>query len=176
MTLLKETLSSIKPVDSSIRQKVQSHLDNLTKPQGSLGKLEEIAMRYCLARRTTTPAIKNKHIFCFAGDHGVTAENVSAYPPSVTPQMVHNILGGGAAISVLAKHENIKLTVVDMGVADPLEGANGLCRRKIANGTGNIARGPAMSLDQAAKAVEAGIQLANEAIENGSTLLGTGSS
>jgi len=174
MELLEKTLKQISPVTLSLASSIQNRLDNLTKPQGSLGKLEEIALRYCIARGTISPVIKEKHIFCFAADHGVTAEKVSAYPPSVTPQMVRNILGGGAAISVLTRYENIKLTVVDIGVADPLDGLTGLCRKKIAYGTANIINGPAMKKAEAIKAIEIGIEIALEAETNGTTLLGTG--
>ena len=174
MSRLNDTLKSVVPVDATLRPAIQAHLDDLTKPQGSLGKLELFAMQYCLAAGTDRPVFGKKHIFCFAGDHGVADEGVSAFPKAVTPQMVRNILGGGAAISALCRHGGIGLTVVDMGVDDPLENAPGLCRRKIARGTANIARGPAMTVEQAEHALEAGIDLALEAAGKGVTLLGTG--
>jgi len=174
VSCLQDTLKSIVPVDATLRPAIQAHLDDLTKPQGALGKLELFAMQYCLAVGTDRPVLRGKHIFCFAGDHGVVDEGVSAYPKAVTPQMVRNILAGGAAINALCRHGGIELTVVDMGVDDPLENAPGLCRRKIRRGTANIARGPAMSREDATRAIEAGIELAQEAIGKGVTLLGTG--
>jgi nicotinate-nucleotide--dimethylbenzimidazole phosphoribosyltransferase len=129
----------------------------------------------CAARHTTTPDVPNKRIVCFGGDHGVVVEGVSAFPPEVTPQMVMNMLSGGAAINVLAKHAGSDLVIVDMGINDPLEAAPATLRRcKIRPGTDNIAIGPAMTEDEARAALEAGIVLANEAASDGITLLGTG--
>ncbi len=175
MSLLDETVASIAPVNRSIAAAVQAHLDDLTKPPGSLCRLEEIAMRYCLATGTTQPALGKKAVFTFAGDHGVADSGVSAFPKEVTPQMVMNMLGGGAAINVLGRHAGAEVHVVDIGVADPLEGASeALIRRKIRSGTENIAEGPAMSVDEAREAVEVGIELARSAAAHGIALLGTG--
>jgi nicotinate-nucleotide--dimethylbenzimidazole phosphoribosyltransferase len=175
MSLLNHTVLSIAAPDRSIADAVQAHLDDLTKPPGSLCRLEEIAMRYCLATATTTPTLGKKAIFTFAGDHGVADAGVSAFPKEVTPQMVMNMLGGGAAINVLARHAGAEVHVVDIGVADPLEGASeALIRRKVKPGTDNIAEGPAMSVDEARKAVEIGIELAANAAADGVALLGTG--
>ena len=158
MSLLDQTLNSIAPVTNDLDADIQAHLDDLTKPQGSLGTLETIAAAYCAARNTTTPAVPSKRIVCFGGDHGVVVEGVSAFPPEVTPQMVMNMLGGGAAINVLAKHAGSDLVIVDMGVNDPLESAPATLRRcKIRSGTDNIAVGPAMTEDEARAALEAGI-------------------
>lgn len=167
-------IPDIRPVDESLRPAVQAHLDDLTKPRGSLGRLEEIAMRYCLAANTARPVMGGKRIYCFAGDHGVAAEGVSAYPSAVTPQMVRNMLAGGAAINALARHAGAELSIVDMGVADPLRGASGLRRMKVRAGTSNMARGPAMTMTEAEEAVDRGIGLAREAARDGITLLGTG--
>lgn len=171
---LDETLLSIAPVDRGLEAPVRAHLDDLTKPPGSLGKLEQIALQYCLVQNTVKPTLGKKRICCFAGDHGVADEGVSAYPREVTPQMVRNMLAGGAAINVLSRHAGADLVVVDVGVADPLDGAAGLCRRKVRGGTGNIAKGPAMSVTEAVAAIGVGIELAAEAQCNGVTLLGTG--
>ncbi|MEI8243985.1 MAG: nicotinate-nucleotide--dimethylbenzimidazole phosphoribosyltransferase [bacterium] len=151
-----------------------AHLNDLTKPQGSLGRLEEIARQYCLITGTARPRLGKKRICCFAGDHGVADEGVSAFPKAVTPQMVMNMLGGGAAINVLSRHAGADLVVVDVGVDDPLESAPGLCRRKVRRGTNNMTRGPAMSLPEAEQAIAAGIALAGAAQQDGVTLLGTG--
>lgn len=169
-----QTIRTIHPLDHTTEPKVQAHLDDLTKPQGSLGRLEELAMRYCLIQGTPQPKLGRKRICCFAGDHGVAAEGVSAYPKEVTPQMVANMLAGGAAINVLTRHVNAELVVVDMGVASPLENAPGLCRRKIRGGTDNIAVGPAMTRAEAEAAIAVGIELAEAAAGDGVTMLGTG--
>lgn len=174
MTSLHTVTETITPIDRGIEPDIQAHLDDLTKPQGSLGRLEELARRYCLIRGTAKPVMGKKRIYCFAGDHGVAAEGVSAFPAEVTPQMVRNMLAGGAAINVLARHVDAELVVVDMGVNDLLEGAEGLCRRKVRPGTANIATGPAMSMDEASTAVLSGIELAGNAADDGVTLLGTG--
>jgi nicotinate-nucleotide--dimethylbenzimidazole phosphoribosyltransferase len=174
MSLLDQTIESIKPVDPSLEPAVRSHLDQLTKPPRSLGRLEDLAARYCLISHTLTPSLGRKKIFTFAGDHGVAEEGVSAFPKEVTPQMVRNMLAQGAAINVLAKHAGSEICVIDIGVADPLTEAPGLIRRKIKSGTENLAKGPAMSPEEAARAVETGIELALEAAREGTALLGTG--
>jgi nicotinate-nucleotide--dimethylbenzimidazole phosphoribosyltransferase len=174
MNQLEHTLKSIGPVDQGLKPAIEAQLDDLTKPPKSLGRLEDIALRYCLATGTAAPVLGPKKIFCFAGDHGVAEEGVSAYPKAVTPQMVRNMLAGGAAVNVLARHAGVELEVVDMGVDDPLDDAPGLCRRKIRRGTANIAKGPAMTVDQARHAVETGIELAVTAHAKGIRMIGTG--
>lgn len=174
MATLNETVKSISPLDKSLTEAIQAHLDDLTKPPGSLGRLEELAMRYCLIRGTSTPTILKKKIFCFAGDHGVADEGVSAFPKEVTPQMVMNMISGGAAINALTRHANIELEVVDIGVAAPFEESVGLRREKVKSGTDNMAIGPAMSVAEATQALEVGIRLAQEAADDGVDLLGTG--
>jgi nicotinate-nucleotide--dimethylbenzimidazole phosphoribosyltransferase len=174
MGILMETLQAIQPVRRDLEPAVRAHLDQLTKPPRSLGLLEDLAAQYCLITGTDRPVLGQKKIFTFAGDHGVAAEGVSAYPQEVTPQMVRNMLAGGAAINVLARLAGAEAAVVDMGVKDPLEGAPGLIRRKIKFGTANSARGPAMTEDEAVRALETGITLAREAVVAGFDLLGTG--
>lgn len=174
MSLLEKTVSAIKPVDSALQPVIQAHLDDLTKPRGSLGRLEEIAMRYCLATGTAKPRLGKMRVCCFAGDHGVAAEGVSAFPREVTPQMVLNMLAGGAAINVFTRHAGAELQVVDMGVDYDFGGAAGLVDRKVARGTANLAAGPAMTMAQAVQALEAGIGLADDAAREGVSLLGTG--
>ncbi len=174
MSLLDETLSSGQPVDRTLEPAVLAHLDELTKPPKSLGRLEEMALRYCLATGTDRPELGRKAIFCFAGDHGVAEEGVSAFPKSVTPQMVRNLLAGGAAVNVLARHAGAEVEVVDIGVDDPLDDAPGLCRRKIRRGTRNIAQGPALTPEENRRAVETGIELASAAYDRGVRLAGTG--
>jgi len=174
MSDIKSVIDAVVPVDKGIEVEIRAHLDDLTKPRGSLGRLEEFALQYCLATGTSKPVVGKKRIICFAGDHGVAAEGVSAYPKEVTPQMVMNMLAGGAAVSVLARHVGAELVVVDVGVDDPLAAAKGLCRRKVRRGTGNIAREPAMTSDEAVKALMIGVELAETARAQGVTLIGTG--
>lgn len=174
MSLLNETLKNITPVDKSLEPRLQAHLDDLTKPQGSLGRLEEFAMRYGLIRGMVKPASPTCRIYCFAGDHGVADEGVSAFPKAVTPQMVFNMLAGGAAINVFSRHVGADLKIVDMGVDADLTPYIGLLHHKVAKGTANFTRGPAMTIDQATQALETGIRLANQAVDDGVTLLGTG--
>ncbi len=173
MKTLKETIKSIRPVDVSRTNDIQAQLDDLTKPQGSLGRLEELAKKYCLITGKNKPAIRNKIIFTFAGDHGVAEENVSAWPKDVTKQMVFNFLRGGAGVNVLAKHAGARVIVVDMGVDHDFEPASGLEIRKIGRGTKNMTKGPAMTRDEAERAVLAGIELV-EKYREGLDLIGTG--
>ena len=174
MSTLQQTLNAISPVNRSIAPAIQAHLDDLTKPQGSLGRLEEIAMRYALATATVKPRPGKCRIYCFAGDHGVASEGVSAFPKEVTPQMVFNMLAGGAAINVFARHAGAELKVVDMGVDADFSDSPNLLKHKVARGTANIAVGPAMTKSQTIQALETGIALATQAASEGITLLGTG--
>lgn len=174
MRHLEKLLNSISAADRTIEKAARERLNSLAKPRNSLGRLEEIAMRYCMATGKLKPALGRKQIFCFAADHGVADERVSAYPRAVTAQMVLNMLSGGAAVNVLARHAGADLAVVDMGVDDPLDNAPGLCRRKIRRGTDNIAKGPAMSEEEAWRAMETGARLAREAAGEGVMLIGTG--
>jgi len=130
MVTLKKTLESIKPIDRSLEPAVRAHLDQLTKPPKSLGRLEDLAAQYCLITNTNKPILGRKKIFTFAGDHGVAEEGVSAYPKEVTPQMVRNMLAGGAAVNVLANQAGAEVAVIDIGVDDPLTDAPHLIRRK----------------------------------------------
>lgn len=173
MGKLQEVIKKIQPVDTSRTNAIQAQLDNLTKPQGSLGRLEELAKKYCLITGRDKPRIKNKIIFTFAGDHGVTEEGVSVFPKEVTPQMVYNFIRGGAAVNVLAKHVGARVIVVDMGVDHDFEPAEGLEIRKIGRGTRNMTKGPAMTREEAERAVLAGVDLV-EKYRDGLDLLGTG--
>lgn len=159
MKTLNDVMQNIKPVDASRTNEIQAKLDDLTKPQGSLGRLEELAKRYCLITGKDKPVLRNKIIFTCAGDHGVTTEGVSAWPSAVTRQMVCNFLGGGACVNVLARHAGARVIVVDMGVDHDFEPSAGLEIRKVARGTANIAVGPAMTREQAEQAIMAGVGL-----------------
>src|SRR5216110_2371881 len=144
----------------------QRHLDSLTKPPGSLGRLEELAARLA-GLAGGAPRVERPHIFTFAADHGVVAEGVSAYPQIVTAQMVENFLRGGAAVNVLARQAGARVVVADFGVAAPLGERPGLVTRRFGPGTRNMALGPAMTSEQAAAAIEAGAVLAADAIDGG---------
>jgi len=151
----------------------QRHLDALTKPPGSLGRLEELAVRL-VSLTGRPPRVTRPVIFTFAADHGVVAEQVSAYPQAVTAQMVDNFLAGGAAVNVLARQAGARVVVADFGVATPLGARPGLVVRRLDAGTRNMTRGPAMTREQAMTAIEAGAELAEEAIQAGADLLATG--
>ena len=169
---LQETLAAIRPVDEEKMAAVQARLDLQTKPRGSLGRLEELARRFVAI--TGREEVRRKAIFTFAGDHGVTEEGVSAFPREVTPQMVLNFLNGGAGINALARHAGAEVRVVDMGVDHDFGNLTQLIDRKIARGTENFARGPAMSREQALQALRAGIELATACRDEGIDLVGTG--
>jgi len=171
---VQQLLSRIQPADRSLTAAAQAHLDDLTKPQGSLGRLEEIALKYVLATGSQKPVLSKKKICCFAADHGVAAEGVSAFPAEVTPQMVYNMLNGGAAINVLTRHVGADLDVVDMGVNHDFPDMPGLIKRKVRAGSRNMAVEAAMSDAETAQALLAGAELALEAAQAGYHLLGTG--
>ncbi len=171
---LQSTLDRIEIPDTQWQDHAQAHLDRLTKPPGSLGKLEDISKWYIQVTRKFPPQIPQKVLFIFAADHGVCEEGVSAYPKSVTAQMVYNFINGGAAVNVLARHAGATVQVVDIGVDFDFESTPELIHRKIAKGTQNIALGPAMTPKEAVSAIETGITLAEASIQKGATLLGTG--
>ena len=173
MTSLNRLRDSIRPPRSDAADEARRHLDALTKPPGSLGRLEEIAVRLATLRGGA-PRVDRPVVFTFAADHGVVAEGVSAYPQTVTAQMVENFVRGGAAINVLARQAGVRVVVADFGVLSPVPPAPGLVSCRIAPGTANMARGPAMTRDQAARAIEQGAALAEEAIDAGADLLATG--
>ena len=170
---LQQALHQIRPVSAEKLAAVQARLDRQTKPRGSLGRLEEFARRFVAI--TGRESVRAKTIFTFAGDHGVCAEGVSAFPREVTPQMVLNFLAGGAAVNALARHAGAGVTVVDMGVDYDFPAHESLLDRKIARGTANLAQGPAMTRQQALQAIEAGIGVAQSCARiGGIDLVGTG--
>ncbi len=171
---LKQRLSSIQPIKEEFLCRAQDRLNKLTKPLGSLGQMEEIAKRYVAIVENLSPKVDKKIIYTFAGDHGVVAEGVSAYPKEVTPQMVYNFLRRGAGINVLARHVGAEVVVVDIGVDHEFQPVEGLMIRKVARGTKNIARGPAMSREQALHALFVGLEMADHAREQNANLVGTG--
>ncbi len=174
MKKIKEVIAKIGEVDKSLMAKAQERLDNLTKPQGSLGRLEELAKLIVGITEKENPILKNKVIFTLAGDHGVTEEGVSAFPKEVTPQMVYNFLRGGAGINVLANHVGVRVRVVDAGIAIDLQLHPELIVKKIDYGTKNMTKGPAMTREEAIRSVEAGIEVFEEEFNKGIDIVGTG--
>jgi nicotinate-nucleotide--dimethylbenzimidazole phosphoribosyltransferase len=174
MNKINEVASRIKPIPQSAYDNVKRRLDNLTKPVGSLGRLEELAQRYVAIRGVDNPRFEKKVIFTFAGDHGVADDGVSAYPKEVTPQMVLNFLRGGAGVNVLARHVGAEVVVIDIGVDYDFKSADGLVVKKIARGTKNMLKGPAMPREEAVKGIEIGIGLAEEWSKKGIDIVGTG--
>ncbi len=170
MKSLKHYLELIETFDEGVLDAVQRRLDSQTKPQGSLGRLEEIVKVLAVVQRTAQPRCRKKIIFTMAADHGVVQEGVSAYPQSVTGQMMLNFVNGGAGVNVLARHAGCEVMVVDMGVSCDLD-FSGFVDRKIDYGTRDFALGPAMSRKQAEKAIVTGIELA---LDHEFDLLGTG--
>ncbi|MBU1869615.1 MAG: nicotinate-nucleotide--dimethylbenzimidazole phosphoribosyltransferase, partial [Candidatus Omnitrophica bacterium] len=145
-----------------------------TKPLGSLGRLEELAKQIAGITGKENPALKNKVIFTLAADHGVTEEGVSAFPKEVTAQMVYNFLNGGAGINVLANHTGARVVVVDIGVASDLKPDKKLIIKKVGYGTKNMARCPAMTREEAIKAIETGIEIFEEELNKGIDIIGIG--
>jgi nicotinate-nucleotide--dimethylbenzimidazole phosphoribosyltransferase len=171
---LDATVAQIHPLDARLAEQAQQHLDRLTKPPGSLGRLEELAQRYVAITGQVTPHIGRKAVVVFAADHGVVAEGVSAYPQAVTAQMVQNFLRGGAAINALARQVDAEVRVVDIGVAAELPALPGLVSRKVRPGTANMARGPAMTRQEAQHCLEIGIAMAQQCHDDEVSVVATG--
>jgi len=176
VSLLERTVKKIYPQNSEMRDAAKNRLDNLALPHWALGDLMDLAIDLAGITGSMTPAVKRKAIITMAGDHGVVAENVSKYPSEVTPQMVYNFVNGGAGINALAKQAGAEVHIVDMGVAADLRelaAAGKIINKKVGLGTDNIAAGPAMSKAMARRAVESGIDIAND-LASGTDLFGTG--
>ncbi len=174
MNLLETTIARIPEPDLAAARAVQSRLDQKTKPPGSLGRLEELACALAAVRGSEELDLPRKAIVVMAGDHGVAAEGVSAFPQEVTAQMVLNFVAGGAAINVLARQAAARVVVVDMGVNSPAEIHELVRSVRIGRGTRNLARGPAMTREEAVRALEAGIAVAEELARSGIDLVGIG--
>jgi nicotinate-nucleotide--dimethylbenzimidazole phosphoribosyltransferase len=162
--VLERAVAAVVEPDAAAGREVQRRLDEKTKPRGSLGGLERLAVQIASVQRTSTPALGTPVVVVCAADHGVAAEGVSAFPSSVTAQMVANYAAGGAAVSVLARRAGARLVVVDCGVAEPLP-VSGVLDRRLAAGTASMLRGPAMSRELAIAALETGISLAAEELD-----------
>lgn len=173
MMNLQETLNRIGEIDREAMAQTQARLDSLTKPPGSLGVLEEIALKLAGITGNPMPTIGDRAVIVMAGDHGVVQEGVSAFPQEVTPQMVLNFLAGGAAVNVLARCSGARVVCVDIGVAAEVSHPE-LIVKKVRAGTNNMAKGPAMTRTEAIQAIETGIAMAEEQVKKGCTLLATG--
>ena len=173
-TSLDTILKEIKPLDSSAMAAARSRQNTLTKPHGSLGRLEELSIQLAGIKGTALPKLEHKSIIIMAADHGVTAETVSLYPQDVTHQMVLNFLKGGAAINALAGQIGARVIVVDMGVKGGFQPLPGLLCKMIDFGTQNIAQGPAMTSQQAIASIEAGIQAVEAEMAKRLDIVGTG--
>ncbi len=169
-----QALKQIKPVSEEWLKSAWARLDDLTKPRRSLGFLEEIAARAVAIREEDRPSVAKKDIFIFAGDHGVVSEGVSAYPQEVTALMVQNFLSGGAGINVLARCAGSSVNIIDIGMKEELKDAEGLIQRNVKRGTGNIAIGPAMTREEAGKAINIGIEMAADSHKSGTVMIATG--
>jgi len=181
MGRIKGVIERIEPLDEAAMEITRVRQDTLTKPLRSLGVLEDLSVKVAGITGDYMPEINDKVIMTLAGDHGIAEEGVSAYPKEVTPQMVYNFLSGGAAINVLARYIGARVVVVDMGVAADIKfepskqhQSYEFIEKKIAYGTANMAKGPAMSYDDAKKSIEAGIEVLENEIERGIDIVGVG--
>ncbi|MCL2475344.1 MAG: nicotinate-nucleotide--dimethylbenzimidazole phosphoribosyltransferase, partial [Chloroflexi bacterium] len=175
MSLLNETLVKIKPLDKEAMDQAFKRQESLTKPAGSLGRLEDISIQLAGIQGRAIPKINKKAIITIAGDHAVASEGFHNWPQEVTIQMIMNIATGGAGVNALASHAGIQVIPVDMGVMSELPQNMGIINKKIGYGAKNIIKGPAMTREEAVAAIEAGIQLVlDEKASNGLDIVGTG--
>ncbi len=171
---LEELIAQIQPLDQAAMQAARTRQAVLTKPGGSLGRLEEISIQVAGITASPMPRLQHKVVVVMAGDHGVVAESVSAYPQEVTAQMVLNFLRGGAAINVLARQAGARVVIVDMGIASELPADSNLIVSKIGRGTANLAKSSAMTRAQATEAILAGAGIVEKEIARGADMLATG--
>ncbi|MFA5309605.1 MAG: nicotinate-nucleotide--dimethylbenzimidazole phosphoribosyltransferase [Dehalococcoidales bacterium] len=174
MDLITKTIESIRSLDEKAMAAARERQEQLTKPAGSLGRLEELSIRIAGIQRKATPQIKDKAMITMAGDHGVVDEKVGNWPREVTAQMVENFLHGGAGINVLARQAGARIIFVDMGVASDLKPDKNLIVKKVGYGTKNMCLGPAMTEAQAIQAVTAGIEIVESEAKKGLDIVGTG--
>ncbi|HUC36799.1 MAG TPA: nicotinate-nucleotide--dimethylbenzimidazole phosphoribosyltransferase [Acidimicrobiales bacterium] len=169
-------VADVVAVDGGSAAAAAEHHDRLTKPRGSLGRLEQTGTKLCAIAGTCPPPVPEPvTVAVFAGDHGVVAEGVTPWPQEVTAQMVANFCTGGAAINVLARHIGARVLVVDVGVATEIPGpAEGLLRRNVRRGTRNLAREAAMTREETLAALDVGAEVAQHAVGEGARLLVTG--
>jgi nicotinate-nucleotide--dimethylbenzimidazole phosphoribosyltransferase len=172
---LQRECAAVVPVNPELEKKAQAYLDSLSKPPGSLGRLEELARRLYAVQERMPLAARPARLFTIAADHGVVEEGVAANPAEVTALMLRNFLGGGAAINSLCASAGVELCVVNAGIREPCVFAHELfINAGIASGTANMAKGPAMNAEQCVKALRLGVTLAERARSDGVRVLGTG--
>ena len=172
---LADVIAAIAPPDAAAMTAARERQDRMTKPRGSLGALEEVSVRLAgLAGSCPAPLPEPACVAIFAGDHGVHAQGVSPWPQEVTAQMVANFLAGGAVVNAFAAQAGAEVTVVDVGVAAPLDPLPGLLPRKIAPGTADFTEGPAMTREQALAALTVGLEVARDLVAAGNRCLVTG--
>jgi len=174
MSLLEKIIAGIKPLNREVMEQAKKHQAQLTKPPGSLGILEELAIKIAGIRSELFPELKKKRVVVFAGDHGVVEEGVSAYPQEVTAQMVYNFLRGGAGINAIASKVGAEVEVVDIGVEQDFPELEGLVSKKLRKGTRNFIKEPAMTRQEVIKAIEVGIERAQVAFEEGVDMIAGG--
>lgn len=165
---------AIKPIDRSIEGEIINKIDNLTKPKGSLGRLEELALRICLIQHTSIPELKNPHNVLFAGDHGILDEGVSVSPKEVTWQQLSHFSKGGAGINFLCDQHGFRLVLVDAGVDYDIPAGHGIIDMKVRRGTRNFLHGPAMTLEEFDQCVERGAQVVREIHSEGCNVISFG--
>jgi len=176
---LEDILKRIKPLDNTWIQTARKRTAQLVMPTRALGRLHDVSERLCAIQKTLVPSVKRKAVLVMAGDHGVASEGVSAYPQEVTGAMVQTFLKGGAGINAISRHVGADVWVVDMGIIpemnpETIAGGDRLLVRKTARGTANLAKGPAMTRQEAETSVLTGFQLATELFDEGVEILGTG--
>lgn len=174
MSIIEHTISQITSLDENAMTSARAHQDQLTKPRGSLGRLETLSVQLAGITRNAQPRFNNPVVITLAADHGIARQGVSAYPPEVTPQMVLNFVRGGAAINVLAKHVGARIVVGDLGVNTEFPETLAIVHKKIARGTRDFSTEPAMTRAQAERAVETGIGIVSREIARGANMIGTG--
>ncbi|MFS1511612.1 nicotinate-nucleotide--dimethylbenzimidazole phosphoribosyltransferase [Chengkuizengella sp. SCS-71B] len=173
MQELNQIIQEIKPLNEEEILKTLNHLNQLTKPPGSLGKLEDLAKQLSGITEQLIPDLSKKAVIVMAGDHGVCEEGISAFPQEVTPQMVYNFLNGGAAINVLARQAGAEVFCVDIGVKESLQHPD-LISKKVKPSTNNMAKQSAMSKEEAVQAILVGVQVVEDLVEKGYRLIATG--
>lgn len=156
---------NIKQPDRKLKGEIQNKIDNLTKPQGSLGVLEDLAKQICLVQQTLTPALKSPHNVLFAADHGIIEEGVSVSPKEVTWQQLSHFSKGGAGINFLCEQHRFNLVLVDAGVDYDIPSGHGIIDKKVAKGTGNFINGPAMNKKDFEICIERGAEVVSEIVE-----------
>ncbi len=171
----KKRLKQIQPLSETWVKLAKDRVDNLVKPKGSLGLLEDMAIRAAAIREEEYPSFDKKKVVVFAGDHGVaTEENISAFPQEVTGLMVKNFIDGVAAINVISRSVGADVDVVDIGMKESPSDLQGLIRKNVVRGTGNIARGPAMTVEDAERAINVGVEMAEKACDQGFSIVAAG--